>query len=254
MAADEAINEAVLAEVNRLLESGDSLLAIGVIEGQGDPAAVMRVYAAACDASYWKRKDLSSFVLLARAGIQFGLTEAKRLEGNDAGAAEVAEAAAALRGQAKALAYNLGSHTWPGWDEQGIEVTSRDVAIGLDAARLNLRLARELERGPLPMSRAHWLLGAQLMASGRLTEAEKAMQESANEAAKADNEAERLLSLGYVAVAKILSADDPRESPAHQDLADVKKRLGGVQDGEFFAQQLDTALSALSRRRNPRPE
>ena len=36
-----------------------------------------------------------------------------------------------------------------------------DELVGLEAAKLNLRLAVELSRGDLPLSRAYWVLGAQ---------------------------------------------------------------------------------------------
>ena len=62
-----------------------------------------------------------------------------------------------LIGHAKAISYNLASFSWLEWDEQRIELSVSDIAMELDAAKLNLRLAIKLKRGAGPMRKAHWL-------------------------------------------------------------------------------------------------
>ena len=93
-------------------------------------------------------------IALARAGIHRALFEADRVPTADPDAAE------ALRGQAKTIAYDLGANLWPGWQDEGIVLTPADLTTGLEAARLNLRLAEQLGRPALPRCNAHWLLGA----------------------------------------------------------------------------------------------
>ncbi len=86
-----------------------------------------------------------------RAGVQLGLTEGRRVAGSNP------DLSTSLIGHAKAISYNLASFSWPGWDEQEIELCVSDIAMELDAAKLNLRLTIELKRGAGPMRKAHWL-------------------------------------------------------------------------------------------------
>ncbi len=76
------------------------------------------------------------------------------------------ELANKLRSGAKGCADDFASYAWSGWDEPGITITQADRAAGFDAARVNLRLAIELERGDLPTSRAHWMVGAYYLETG----------------------------------------------------------------------------------------
>jgi len=69
-----------------------------------------------------------------------------------------------LRSTAKGLAYDVGSLTWPGWEEPGIDPTPEDLAFGRECARLNLRLAIELKKPALKISMAYWLVGADALA------------------------------------------------------------------------------------------
>ena len=81
-----------------------------------------------------------------------------------------------LRSSAKALAYDIGSFTWPGWEEPRISPTADELAAGRDCARLNLRLAIELQKPPERVSMAHWLLGAHALAARDFDLAEKEFQ------------------------------------------------------------------------------
>jgi len=137
--------EMTTGTVVQLLGEGDSYQAIEYLHSQGTALRVMSAYDEAARHAYWKEKDLGAVVVLARAGIQFGLESGQALEGVDAAMA------AEVKGKAKALAYNLASFAWPGWDEPDIEISARDVELGLDAARVNLRLAGQLGRGTEPI-------------------------------------------------------------------------------------------------------
>src|SRR4051794_17432075 len=88
--------------------------------------------------AYWKAKDLNGAVALLIDGIACGQAAAK---------ANPAEATQIL-GTVKAMAFNLASFTWPGWDEQGITITPEQLAAGRQAAELNYQLALELNRPP----------------------------------------------------------------------------------------------------------
>src|SRR4051794_31454663 len=107
--------------------SEDTYTAIEQLAAMRDPPAAAQCYADAVVDAYWKRKDLPTVVAVARAGIQFTLTTALFTAAPD----QVEK----LRSTAKAIAYNLASFTWPGWDEAGIVCTPADLAAGFDAAK-----------------------------------------------------------------------------------------------------------------------
>src|SRR4051812_41778941 len=96
-------------DVIQLLGSSDSSFLIERMSAFADPMKAVELYAQAVMDAYWKKKDLQAAVTLGRAGIQHALGAAAW--NNDP------EKSAALRGKAKAMAYNVASFTWPGWDE-----------------------------------------------------------------------------------------------------------------------------------------
>src|SRR5688500_17012208 len=132
-------------EALRLAAEQDSFAAIAWLSAQPDPIAVAKAFSEAMLHLYWQEKNLPLAIAFGRAGAQFALAAAAGWETSDPGKA------LELRGSAKTMAYNLASFTWPGWNEPGIVTTSSDVALGLDAAKANLRLAVELQKGELPL-------------------------------------------------------------------------------------------------------
>ena len=155
------------------------------------------------------------------------------------------EKAAALRGVAKSITYNMASFTWPGWDEEGIEISKQQLAEGLQAARANLRLSNELMGGSLAKSRAYWVLGAQELAAGNIKSSSQAFLKAAEHAKEAGSRGEELLAKSYGYVVEILKAEDkgtPTEQ-LHRLLAELLKEA----DGKFFADQVETALHVFSK-------
>ncbi|HTL29215.1 MAG TPA: hypothetical protein VL282_08340, partial [Tepidisphaeraceae bacterium] len=136
----------------RLLQESDSFAAIESIAGQGDALTVSKLFATMANDLYWKVKNLPGAIAISQAGITYSLTTALRERDT--------EIANQLRGQAKAIAFNLGSFCWPGWDEPGIDIGAKELAAGFDAARCNLRLAIELKRPSKAMGNAHWMIGS----------------------------------------------------------------------------------------------
>ena len=115
---------------------------IGCLAGETDPEVGAAGYRQAVRDAYWEAKDLGAVTSYASAGYAHCLSAAVAAE---------EEAAHRLRSEAKALMYDLASFTWPGWGEPGVEVLERDLRIGFDAAITNLRLARDLDKGDLPL-------------------------------------------------------------------------------------------------------
>lgn len=231
--------EASLDEVCELLAEADSWRALQWIE-RGEPLQVVTRYSDLVMDLYWKKKDLDAVLVVGRAGIHYGLSMAQ---------AENARNRAELQDAARTMAYNLGSFTWPGWDEAGIVLHPHHMAAGLDAARLYLRLAGELEKPPVARSRAHWLLGAHRLSAGQYAQAIDHFRQAAAAAGEADSPAEVLLNQGYVAVARRLRHGDG-DAGAQAELDRIREALNTLKDGPFFAEQLVTVEAALRKWRD----
>lgn len=145
-------------DIQNRLAAGEFFNVIEEIQRAGSPAEVAERYASLLLDLYWKQHDLPAVVAIGRAGILYCLTQSVT-EG------VAVESSARLRSAAKGLAYNVGSFTWPGWEEPGISPTAADLAAGRECASLNLRLAIELKKPADRIAMAHWLVGAHAMAS-----------------------------------------------------------------------------------------
>ncbi len=231
-----------LHEIKRLLDESDSHAAADWIEAQGTPDVVVEHYRQASQWLYNEHRDVPGMIALSRSGIDFGLDEARRSAGTDP------ELAAKLKGTAKAMSFNLGSNTWPGWNDPGIVLSDSDLRVGLDAARLNLRLAVELQRGAEPLANAHWLLGAHELARGRYAAADAQFHTAAGHAAAAGKRDMELMLQGYQALTELLR--EPSAATARQAfearIDDLQKT--GNDDGKFYAGQLATARDVFTAR------
>lgn len=216
----------------------DTFAAIELLSKQQDAVAAVKSFHEVMHHYYWKEKDLSRAIAFGRAGLQHGLTVAQALQTTEP------QRALELRGAAKGLAYDLASFTWNGWDEPGISMTAADLQVGLDAARANLRLAMELKKEPLPLSRAYWMLGAQQLSASKFPEAIASFTTAAEHARSAKTEAEELLSQGFVALATVLHT---KGAAGKADWEAVIRKLSQVTDGEFFVKQIETAHKVFAK-------
>jgi hypothetical protein len=240
-AADESANVPPpwLAEAMSAWDAKDSAAAFALLETGQAPADAGKRYAALALHAYRQERDVARTTVAALAGIRFCLDRAGQVAATDA------TAASTLRGIAKSIAYDLGANLWPGWMDEGVTLGPSDVAIGLDAARLNLRLGVELGRPAEPIGNAHWLLGAHLLAAkdhDRAVEQFSAASAKFKEAAKPA--AERMAE-AYGALAERLRA--PSDAGRKDALA---KRLAALEavggdDAKFFAEQVRTADRAF---------
>jgi hypothetical protein len=213
------------------LRDADPFAAMEFLHRAEDPIAVMKAYRDLVNHLYWKEKNLSAVISLALGGIHYGLTR-----GADQGSAELVYD---LKSLAKTLAYNLASFTWPGWDEPGILIGATAVAVGLDAAKLNLRLAEALNKGDIPLSRGHWMLGAQYLAANDGEKARRHFDEGARFAEAAGSTAEIWLCFGFTALTRVVAA--PEDAAARADLDHIKSRLAEMEGGKDFLKQIETA-------------
>jgi hypothetical protein len=228
-------------EVKRLLTAGDTFEAIEYVNGQGVPETVAERYSHLVKDFYWKDKALPNIVTFARAGIQYCLTKAQEMQEDDA------QKALQLRVYARVISYNLASFAWPGWDEEGIVITERDLVEGLDAARLNVRLTTELREGPEKLANAYWVLGAQLLAAANYDDAIAAFESCKAKAQEAEALGLELLARGYMGIAKIVEGQASDEGRALLDDAIQGLDEMGTEDSEFFISQLRTALNVFER-------
>ncbi|MCA9054757.1 MAG: hypothetical protein KDA75_13030 [Planctomycetaceae bacterium] len=235
-ASAQPAQEQVAAVLNTLQADG-TFQACLAVERDRAPLEAVRLYHAVAAAAYSDRKDVRGTIALSRAGIQLGLTTAEQVAATDPMQAEE------LRGAAKAIAYNLGANLWPGWEDEGIELTPSDIATGLEAAQLNLRLAEELNRPPLPRSNAHWLVGAQELARGDCTAAEHQFDLARRQSEAAENPAYVLSSRGYMAVARLKQRPGDAAASAEFDEAVGGLKQLDTDDSRFFADQLVSVRS-----------
>ncbi len=218
----------------QILREKDSFAAIEFLCAGFEPVASARAFDETMRTLYWKQKDLDNAIAMGRAGVQFAL-QAGNAVGADAGV---------LRGIAKSISYNLASFTWPGWDETGIVIARAHVKIGLDAARTNLRLAAELNKGSLAMSRACWMLAAQQLAAGEAQSSIQQFSAGALHATKAGRPADELLNRGFGQLAALLLSG---QDPYRDKLNKVIDALNSTEEERMFATQIKTAEDVFNR-------
>lgn len=221
-----------------LLTQTDTFAVIEFLDQQENLIRVANTYSDLVKHLYWKEKNVPDMVALARAGIQFNLAA------GSAAAKRDVVMAIHLRGAAKTIAYNLASFTWIGWDETGIIISRTDQCHGLDAARMNLRLAFELDKGDLHISRAYWMYGAQLLAVSDFVPSRASFQHAATYAARAEEKADEILARAYELLIDLTLY--PKDLRAKNALAGFRSQLVPLENGQTFIDQLDTALGVFS--------
>jgi hypothetical protein len=187
----------------------------------------------AMKSAYWEDKDLPTVVAIACAGVARVLAAAAEAEDSD----DTYE----LKSLAKAILYDLASFSWPGWDEQDVDISPTDASSGLGAARFNLSLALELDKGDLPVSRAHWMLGAHLLTGGHEREAKGSFERAARFAEKAGAAAEMELSVAFSHLCDLTVGDEAASAPLNASLS----RLESLEDGHGFIAQVTTTMRVL---------
>ncbi len=220
-----------LERVYRELDAGDSFEVFERIESHRPPQDAARIYHTLVKQIYSQKRDVPRMILIGRAGIQFCLSEAKKNREADP------LLASELLGLAKSMAYDVSANAWPGWQDEGVVITRTDLALGLDCARLNLRLAKELKRNEEILGNAHWLLGAQLLAGDKPSEAE--FQSAAEQFRHADKADYQEMAHGYAALARL--KQNPSDELARREMTNRIRTLRTLEgpDAKFFADQLE---------------
>jgi hypothetical protein len=223
-------------EIQELLRAGDSFAAIEHIQRQGDSLEIAARYQSLLSELYWKAHDLPAVLVVGHAGILHCL-------GQSLIAGTSAENIEKLRSIAKALAYDIGSFTWAGWEEPGIDPTPDQLAVGLDCAELNLRLAIELRKPSNRLAMAHWLVGAHALAA---RDADMAIThfQLARAVLPVKDDASKTLDLcngGYLALARLCK--NATDASLQANFNEIIAQLNALPDKEvsFYVSQLMTA-------------
>jgi hypothetical protein len=227
----EAFFMSQIESILELIAAHDTYAVVDRLAREADALTSGKAFVEVMRHLYWQKKDMHRSVQIAQAGAHCCLTVAAR-DGLDP------TQAMKLRGIAKGLTYDIASFTWPGWNEPGITISATDLALGMDAARANLRMARELNRGDLPMSRAHWMLAGHRLCSKEFAAAKDDYQSAARYATAAGSKSDELLSQGFACLTDILAGTTPSASA---DLDAILQQLNAVEGGPDFAQQILTA-------------
>lgn len=187
---------------------------------------------------YWKLKDLPAAIEFGQAGAHFALFSAIRADTSDSNLAYQ------LRSSAKGLYYDLASFTWPGWDARGIKISAGDLAIGIDAARANLRIAHELNKDDLALSRAFWMLAGHEMCTRDYDASRQSYHNALRHAHAAGSKPDELLSAGFVRLTELL---DDQIAGEDAELNAILTQLQSLKDGPEFVRQITTAREVFSR-------
>jgi hypothetical protein len=193
---------------------------ITALNNFADPAAAADAYLQLVTHFYWQHKNIKSVITLTQAGIAYTTARPE------------------LHKTAAALAYNLASFCWPGWNEPGITLTPAQIAIGNLAAQQHAQLVSTLHSDPIKKSRAAWLTAAHHLAAKNYAQALADFTRAAELAQQANNETQHLLNRGYLLIAQSLAVPSPATTA---DLDQLKSQLKAEKDGPNLTAQLETA-------------
>jgi hypothetical protein len=190
-------------------------------------------------ALYRQNKDLQHVIDASRRGIKFTLDHAARVESDNP------ETAAKLKEIAKTIAFNMGANTWPGWGDDGVEISPDQCKAGIEAAMLSLRLVDELHLGPQQTGNAHWLVGAHHIAARHPEAALAALDKAAGAFASAGDRPSEMMARGYCALARKLCP--ATRAAALAELDHVLQCLGqeGSKAAAFYQRQIAVADQIL---------
>ncbi|MGB3717434.1 MAG: hypothetical protein WA996_23670, partial [Candidatus Promineifilaceae bacterium] len=204
----------------------DTFAAINYLCKQDDPFSITSSFNDVVGHLYWEDKDLAGVVAMGRAGIQYGLAASAEAESiNPKAVREICL-------KVQALAFNVASYTWPGWEEAGIEPNPTDVALGYDAAKVGVRLVEEMEAEPIKFRRAFWMLGAHQLAAGKSARAEQSFSLSARYADESSAVPESLLARTFGILARAQS--DPAATNLVKEMEGIKAGLAEEEHGADF--------------------
>ena len=178
-----------------------------------------------------ERDDL--FVPVARLQLHYALNRiAQTDEDNE-------EELNRLRIFARGRAYNIAAFTWPGWDDMG-SISTESQKLGLSAARVTLDLASQASDISF---NALWINGAHELNAKNYDRATDFFERT-RDIAGADSG--QYMAIGWIALTNYL-AEPTEENHIRLNNEVATLRKADEENGEFFAQQIETALNVYTR-------
>lgn len=220
-----------------IMENDDYYKAIEYLSRQSNPLEILDAFKEIVKRLYWDSKDMAGVIIFSGAAIQFAQMSVQSMSAKEDMVRQMKEKAAAI-------AYNLASFTWPGWNEEGLEISITEQNIGMEAAKTNLRFIEEMGGDNLQLARAYWITGAHRLTLNIADEAIYCFERSLKYADWADNREETLLAQGYMILAQMLQS----EKVGAQDLEllkDLKKKMVELPDGDTFVGQIETTYDVV---------
>jgi tetratricopeptide (TPR) repeat protein len=206
------------------MKNDDYFKAIEYLSRQSDPLEILDAFKEIAKQLYWDSKDMAGVIIISGAAIQFAQMSVQNTSVKE-------DVARQMKEKAAAIAYNLASYTWPGWNKEGLEISIVEQKIGMEAAKTNLRFIEE-------MGSAHRLT------LNNPDEAIYCFERSLKYADWADNREETLLAQGYMILAQMLQS----EKVGAQDLElleNLKKKMVELPDGDGFVGQIETTYNVV---------
>lgn len=178
-----------------------------------------------------QRDDL--FVPVARLQLHYALNVIKQTDEND-----VTELNG-MRTFARGVAFNIAAFTWPGWDDTG-PISIEDQELGLSAARVALDFAAQAEDVTF---NTLWINGAHELNANNFERAIEFFEKARDQE---DEIREKKMAAGWIALTEFL-VDATQKNKTRLDDAIAELRKANEKNGEFFAQQIETALNVYTR-------
>ena len=223
-----------LAEEVKKKISTDSFAAVQWINSLGEPKEVCEIYDQAVRDLYWSDKGAANLVTIGRAGINFCLGKSKESEAIDQKRAEE------FKAQAKTIAFDVASNSWRGWGDEGVTIARTDMEAGLDAAKLNLRLAFELKKPDDKVAIAYWLLSAMQLAFAQYETAGNSIDQAILYAKKTKDATQTAFCEGFKGLIQLSSGNLSAGQTAF-DAAILELKTIANDDAKGYIGQLETA-------------
>lgn len=179
------------------------------------------------------KQDLGSYIIMGRTVIDACLALAELH----------ADQSAAYKAVALPVSYNIAAGCWPGWEDADPNLTKDQRELGLELARFNVAIGKELDIPPERKKNGAWILGVHLLACKQWDEAKASLARAADFSEQAGLPDAAEMSRGWIHVSDILAGDASKRSSLDQ-VIELLKGMG--EDGEFYAGQYQPAIQKLS--------
>ncbi len=239
-AGSDAELNGVIEQAVSLVLGGDLFAAQNVIEEAESAQIVVDRYSGVIKLLYRDHKDVAGMLTLGALGVAFCLREARSHENSS-------DESRSLLDAAKRMSFNIAANCWPGWNDEGVEISDDHIRTGLGFARLSRRLVEELELDGDQVGNGYWIVGALQLSLGEFDAALAALADSKAAFGQLSDPAQALMADAYIALTKRL---DPASESNDEELKSAVQTLRGLdnEDATFFVDQVETARAVFQLR------